>query len=182
MTKIVSVDFRDDTLFAAEMPDGVYVAITPICNSLGLAPNKQRERIQNDPILSEGGTVTVFPSAGGMQDTFCLRLDLVNGWLFTIDESRVKDDETRQRVLAYKRECYRVLAAHFLGQGETSRPDAADSLTCRRQLVAEARQTFGNKSARELWFALDLPIVPSMQAPAGQSDFGFTYTAIPKGA
>ena len=182
MTKIVSVDFRDDTLFAAEMPEGVFVAITPICNSLGLAPNKQRERIQNDPILSEGGTVTVFPSAGGAQSTFCLRLDLLHGWLFTIDESRVSSPEVRDRVLVYKRECYRVLAAHFLGHGEAMQPNAAESLTCRRQLVAEARQTFGNQSARELWFALDLPIVPSMHAPAGQGAFGFTYTAIPKGA
>lgn len=29
---------------------------------------------------------TTMPSAGGAQETTCLRLDLVNGWLFTIDE------------------------------------------------------------------------------------------------
>ena len=183
MGKIVTVDFRSDTLFAVERDDGVFVAVTPICVSLGLAPNKQRERIQADPILSEGGTVTVFPSAGGMQDTFCLRLDLVNGWLFTIDESRVKDEETRQRVLAYKRECHAVLYKHFYGKNAApsanGEPDPQEPVAIRRSLVTEARQTFGAQSSRELWFKLGLPIVPSMLAHPGQIDL-FTYSAIRK--
>ena len=186
MGKIITVDFRNDTLFAVERDDGVFIAVTPICQSLGLAPSKQRERIQHDPILREGGTVTVFPSAGGMQETFCLRLDLVNGWLFTIDESRVKDEETRQRVLAYKRECYGVLFKHFYGRSyeerkkvfETPGGDANDEPTpIKRSLVTETRQTFGIQPARELWFKLGLPTVPSMFAHPEQSEL-FTYTAI----
>ena len=58
---IITVDFRDDTLFAVERDDGVFVAITPICETLGVASQKQRERIQRDPILREGATMMVFP-------------------------------------------------------------------------------------------------------------------------
>lgn len=168
--KIVTVDFRNDTLFAAERDDGVYIAVTPICTTLGLAPQRQRERIQKDPILSEGGTVVVLPSPGGMQETYCLRLDLVNGWLFTIDESRVKDEETRQKVLSYKRECYAVLFQHFYGKTMSARgatiiepqADAETNDSDKLRKVNEARHVFGHRAAAELWFHLGLPIVPAM--------------------
>lgn len=163
--KIVTVDFRSDTLFAVERDDGVYVAVAPICRSLGISVNKQRERIQNDPVLSEGGTVTVLPSTGGMQDTFCLRLDLINGWLFTIDASRVKDD-VRPKIIEYQRECHRVLFQHFYGKATGTAPLALDepeeSESVRLRMVTEARQTFGARAGAELWFKLGLPIVPAM--------------------
>lgn len=168
--KIVTVDFRNDTLFAVERDDGVFIAVTPICKSLGVSPDRQRDRVQRDPILSEGATMVVFPSAGGMQETFCLRLDLVNGWLFTIDESRVKDEETRQRVLAYKRECYAVLFQHFYGKVTHSRgatiiepsADLETSDTEKIRKVTECRHVFGIQAAAQLWFKLGLPIVPAM--------------------
>lgn len=191
MGTITTVNFRNDTLFASEQDDGVWVAVTPICDSLGIAPQKQRERIARDPILSEGATMMVFPSPGGAQETLCIRLDLVNGWLFTIDESRVRGEETRQRVLAYKRECYAVLHRHFYGRTSdqraaglsdmTGEPRTDEPMNIRRQLVAEARQTHSVQAARELWFKLGLPTVPAMYADPRQSDF-FTYTAIRRDA
>ena len=33
-----------------------------------------RNRIQNDPILNEGGTMVVLPSPGGVQETVCTAL------------------------------------------------------------------------------------------------------------
>lgn len=191
MGTITTVNFRSDTLFACERDDGVFVAVTPICTSLGLDAKKQRERIQRDPILSEGGAVMALPSPGGTQDTFCLRLDLVNGWLFTIDESRVRDEETKQRVLSYKRECYSVLFKHFYGRSFEQRrasleepigePRMEEPTQTRRQLVTEARQTHGIQAARELWFKLGLPTTPAMYADPSQGEF-FYYTAIKRDA
>ena len=111
---LTTVDFHGATLFAVQMAAGVFVPIGPICDDLGVAAVMQRKRIKADPILNEGGIVVILPSPGGAQETFCLRLDLVNGWLFTIDESRVKPG-ARERVLLYKRECYRVLFDRFFG-------------------------------------------------------------------
>jgi hypothetical protein len=42
---------------------------------------------------------------------------------------------------------------------------------------SEARQSFGTHAVRELWFSLNLPIVPAMRAPH-EPEFPFTYTAI----
>jgi hypothetical protein len=168
MGKIVTVDFRNDTLFAVERDDGFFVAVTPICETLGLDAKKQRERIQRDAILSEGGAIMALPSTGGMQETFCLRLDLVHGWLFTIDESRVKDEETRQRVLAYKRECYSVLFRHFHGRtqtevlvGRSAFPEwPMDEMRTKRGIVDMYRMTYG--AAASQWVAprLGFPVPP----------------------
>jgi hypothetical protein len=169
MSNIVTVDFRNDTLFAVERDDGVFVAVKPISDALGLKWASQHDRLNRDPILSEGILVMGIPSVGGMQETTCLKLELVNGWLFTIDESRVKDEETRQKVLAYKRECYQTLFRHFYGhgkraQGETINPpqDTEEAEGPKVRLVTEARHTFGIQSAAQLWFKLGLPVVPAM--------------------
>lgn len=128
-------------------------------------------------------------SAGAApQEATCLKLELVNGWLFTIDTTRIKDAAVREKVILYQREGYQVLFRHFYGRSADTRrhgleapqgePDLTEPLTVRRQLVTEARQSFCVQSARELWFKLGLPTVPSMFADPRQGDFGFTYTAI----
>lgn len=183
--KIVTVDFRSDTLFAVERDDGVYVAVTPICSALGLAAQRQRERIQRDPVLSEGGTMAVLPSIGGMQETFCLRLDLINGWLFTIDASRVRED-VRPKVIEYQRECHRVLFEHFYGRatGAHSQPPqiepdldpTKEPASVKLRMVAETNEIFGQRAAAELWFKLGLPITPAMMH--GPAQLTIDYAAI----
>lgn len=175
--KIITVDFRQDTLFAVERDDGVFVAVKPICDALGVAWQKQLERLKRDPVLSEGITMTVIPSPGGMQETTLLRLDLVNGWLFTIDESRVRDDETRQKVLTYKKECYGVLFRHFHGKHaapsapEFDVPRVTDEAEGPKvRMVTEARHSFGIPSACQLWIKLGLPVVPAMLHDPRQGD------------
>lgn len=183
MGKIVTVDFRNDTLFAVERDDGVFIALKPISDTLGLKWSGQHDRLNRDPILSEGIRVIGMPSVGGVQETTCLRLDLVNGWLFTIDESRVKDEETRQKVLAYKRECYAVLFSHFYGGGRKAVPPTApedeteQAEGTRLRLVSESRHVFGNQAAAQLWFKLGLPVVPAMLHDPRQREL-FGYGAI----
>jgi len=184
MSKLVTITFHDDTLFAVEDGETVFVAIKPICDTLGISADRQRDRIRRDLILNEGATIMGVPSAGGEQETFCLRLDLLQGWLFGIDASRVKP-EARDRVLAYKRECFAVLFRHFYGERATvarlepAEPAREEPVPVRRSLVTEARQTFGTRAAGSLWLALGLPVVPEMREGRRQSEFGFTYEALP---
>ncbi len=74
--KIVTVNFHRDTLFAVERWDGVQIPITPICNALGLDPMRQRDRIQRDPILSEGGPWWPFPRPGASRIRSAYTLNL----------------------------------------------------------------------------------------------------------
>ena len=188
MGQIITVNFRGDDLYGFEEDDGTFVALKPIVESMGMAWHGQYERLHRDPILSEGIRVMRTPfTRGGSQETVCLKLDLVNGWLFTIDTARIKDETVREKVILYQRECYAVLNKHFYGRSADQRrkalegsgePNMEEPLHVRRQLVTEARQTFGIQSSRELWFKLGLPTTPSMYADPNQGEFGFTYTAI----
>ena len=105
----------------------------------------------------------------GVSEVTCLKMELVNGWLFGIDSSRIKDETVRERVMMYQRECYSVLHKHFYRGAE--RPEvvviedheqAHESENLKVRLVTECRQTFGPRAAGQLWFQTGLPIVPAM--------------------
>lgn len=188
MGKIITVNFRGDELYGFENDDGTFVALKPIVESMGMDWSAQLQRLKRDPILSQGMVVMTIPfGRGGAQDGVCLKLELVNGWLFTIDSSRIKDDAVREKVILYQRECYTVLHKHFYGRSQTERstrlaggePDLEEPLLTKRSLVTEARQSFGVQSARELWFKLGMPTVPSMYADPKQAEL-FTYVAVKK--
>lgn len=181
---IVTVTFRGAELYGFAREDTVFVALKPIVDAMVLDWSAQLKRVKRDPILAEGMAMMATPfGRGAGQEAVCLRLDLVNGWLFTIDSTRIRDDEVRERVLAYQRDCYRVLADHFTGDGRAPGlepdPRSEESVAIRRALVAEARQTFDVRAARELWFRLGLPVVPAMSRPGPLqgSLFDRTHTA-----
>jgi len=137
--KIITVDFRQDVLFAVERDDGVFVAVKPISEALGLKWHGQWERLNRDTILSEGIRVMGIPSVGGVQETVCLRLDLVNGWLFGIANGRdalAKLDQDERGVAS------------------------TDTLGGRQDVNTVSE--FGIPSACQLWFKLGLPVVPAM--------------------
>ena len=68
----------------------------------------------------------------------CLPLDYLNGWLFGINASRVKDD-IRERLLRYQRECYRVLADAFLGTQRTAVSPSSSLMQVREMGLAIVR-------------------------------------------
>lgn len=186
MGEIVTVNFRGDELYGFKQDDGTFLALKPMVEAMGLNWSGQEQRVKRDPVLSEGICVMHIPfGRGGAQECVCIKLELVNGWLFGIDSARIKDEAVRERVILYQRECYQVLYEHFSGKRKHSAPeiegdpDETSSVNERRSLVAEARQTFGTQAARELWFEQKLPIVPSMLRE-GQNDL-YPWTMIRHG-
>ncbi len=105
---IQTIDFNGQPLLTIEL-DGIhYTAVKPIAENIGLAWHGQLERIKRDEVLSEGIRVIRTPSKGGAQETLCLPIDMLNGWLFGIDAKRVKP-EIKDALIEYKKECYTVL-------------------------------------------------------------------------
>ena len=186
MGEIVTVNFRGDDLYGFKQDDGVFVALKPMVEAIGLAWNGQFERVNRDPVLSKGVRVMRIPfGRGGAQEAVCIKMDLVNGWLFGIDSSRIKDDEVRQRVILYQEECYGVLFAHFyrgeaaIGAPLHAEPDLSLPVGERRKLVTEARQSFGTRASKALWAKLGLTWVAEMAYPDDQPDIpGLTYRAV----
>lgn len=110
--------YEDDVTAVIIDADGrrqVYIPLRSICDRLGLDWSAQTRRINRDEILAEevlGVAVMTTPSpdgrGGGIQEMLCLPLEMLNGWLFGINASRVNND-IRPALLRYQRECYRVL-------------------------------------------------------------------------
>ena len=111
------VDFYDDTLIGVRVENGeVYVPIKPICDLLGVDWSGQRRRIKRETVLDESVRQVAVTAQEGertiTRDVACLPLDMISGFLFGISEKRVKP-ELKDRVVRYKRECYKVLAEAF---------------------------------------------------------------------
>jgi hypothetical protein len=166
--EIVTVDFYGDTLFAAQEDERVLIAVKPITQRLGLNWDGQRQRIRRDGVLSQGAVMITVPSAGGAQEMICLPLDLVPGFLFGIDDRRIRDAARREVVLRYKRECHRVLYEHFFG-GASAAPEIDDPGPIAApappasewwlwlQVIREARLTAGDEAAKGIWLQSPLP-------------------------
>lgn len=116
-------------------------------------------------------------SPAGDKDGVCLPLDLVPGFLFTVDASRVAEP-IRAKVLDYQRHCFKVLATAFLSPERAFAAIAAPvqgvPFDVARKLVGEARRTYGFVIAQELWKTLGLPRVAGMDLGPAQGAL-FTY-------
>jgi len=170
---MMSVKFQGAELYGFRLGGTTFVALKPIVDALGIDWEGQRQRLQRDPILSEGTFITKVPSPRGPQDTLCLPLDYLNGWLFKINSGRIRDPDLRDKVQIFQRECYRVLNRHFCGDSDKIREDKdANSLNLR--LCQEARHIYGNRAADQLWVKLGLPRVPAMDEAFRQGEL-FEY-------
>lgn len=112
-TQTLTVQFHDQSLTAAMIGDTPYVAMKPICENIGLDWSAQVQKIKRHPILSKGMVMITTPSNGGIQEMLMLPIKYLNGWLFGVDANRVKP-EIKERLLDYQRECFDVLAKHFM--------------------------------------------------------------------
>ena len=119
-----TVTFYEDEIPAVLVEDAeepaVFVPLRPICDFLGVAWPAQRLRVNRDPVLSEVAmsvivTITDIPEGSRRPKSskmLCIPLDFINGFLFGISASRVKD-EVREQLIRYQRECYKVLSKAF---------------------------------------------------------------------
>ncbi|MBZ1392292.1 phage antirepressor N-terminal domain-containing protein [Psychrobacter pacificensis] len=123
---IQTIDFNGQSLLTIELDGIYYTAVKPIAENIGLAWHGQTERIKRDEVLSEGIRVIRTPSKGGAQETICLPIDMLNGWLFGIDAKRVKP-EIKDTLIQYKKECYKVLHDYW-HTGQAIHPSASEDL------------------------------------------------------
>ena len=111
------VDFYGDEITAVlvELDDkqSIYVPLRPLCDYLGLNWSAQLQRTRRDAVLGEA-LISVFIThteigrGKGGRESICLPLEMLPGWLFGINASRVKP-ELSQVVIRYQRECFPML-------------------------------------------------------------------------
>lgn len=85
------------------------VPIKPICEALGIAHQRQIERLKSDPILSS--TVTLKVTVGADQkdrEMVCLPFKYAFWWIAKIDSRNVNED-SREKVLEAQNKVYDLL-------------------------------------------------------------------------
>jgi len=96
--------------------DEQLIAIKPICEALGIDRKSQQVKINEHPILSSARVVTTLTASDGKRyEMFCLPIEYIFGWLFTINPLKVGED-AREPLIKYQRECYHALYEYFTGQ------------------------------------------------------------------
>ncbi|MBF0785805.1 hypothetical protein E4T80_10065 [Muribacter muris] len=134
-TQLSTIQFHNQSLVTFEKDGIFYTAMKPICDNIGLDWKAQYSRIKRDEVLSQGMVIITIPSNGGEQQTLCLPIDYLNGWLFGIDVKRVKP-EIRETLIMYKKECYKALADYWF-KGKAERKTTTDERTGLRQAVSQ---------------------------------------------
>ncbi|MBA2881805.1 hypothetical protein HNR65_002136 [Desulfosalsimonas propionicica] len=100
---LTPVSFHGDTIYTVEHEGEPYAPVRPIVENMGLAWPPQREKLRRQADRW-GVTIIVTPSSGGSQETVCIPVRKVAGFLATINHNKVKNG-LRAKVLAYQREC-----------------------------------------------------------------------------
>lgn len=129
--QLINIQFHDQTLTAALVEGVPHIAMKPLCENIGLQWEGQHQRIKRHPVLSQVMCMTHITSTGQDGKTYnvemlMLPLDYLNGWLFGVDASRVKA-EIKPRLLDYQRECFKVLANHFMPKRSGGKRGPADN-------------------------------------------------------
>ncbi|BCO09244.1 hypothetical protein GF1_16200 [Desulfolithobacter dissulfuricans] len=111
MEELIPVRFQEDTLFLISFGNEPYVPIRPVVEAMGLDWEGQRQRINRNRERWRAVIVTT-PSKGQLQRHLCLPLRKLNGFLATIDASRIRK-KLRKKVLAYQDGCDDALWKHW---------------------------------------------------------------------
>lgn len=143
----VTIPFYGDKLIAIAVDGEYMVPVKPIAERLGLDWDAQRKRIQRDYTLNEGAVMMTAPSDGGLQETLCLPLKYLPGWLFGVDDDRVSPD-IQWTIRTYKREMYDVMH-NYLTNGVAINPRMMQSTPKHVQSGVGTRE-YGNLNMRRL--------------------------------
>lgn len=125
-TQIATVVFHGHALTVITGPAGEHlVAMKPIVEAIGLQWEAQLKRIKRHSVLATCMSMMDIQMSGDDQrrELACLPLDMLNGWLFGVDASRVRP-EIRDTLIQYQRECFAALSAYWQ-KGEAINPRIA---------------------------------------------------------
>ena len=136
---IVEIPFHNDTLIAHRSEDGdVFVALRPICNSMGIDFSGQLQKMKRQPWATVGELHTV-GADGKTRDMTSVNRKTLTMWLATIDAGRLKYEHARRNLIVYRKEAAEALDKYFNEGGaiRVSGTDSDEDIMARAVLVAQ---------------------------------------------
>jgi len=122
--ELMEVNFNGSLIVVVRMKDTgkSYVGVNWICNGIGLTEGQvknEKNKIQEDIVLSKGGRNLILPTKGGNQQSLCLELEYLPLWLAKISitpKMKTNSPEVVGKLVDYQINAKDVLAQAFLGK------------------------------------------------------------------
>lgn len=115
---IREVDFQGATLMAVQTEDGkIHVGVKWICQGLGLTEGQtkaERNRVQQDLVLSKLGRKIVLATRYGEKETLVIDIKGLPLWLAKINSNIINDARVREKLVDYQLNAADVLAKAFI--------------------------------------------------------------------
>lgn len=157
MSDIIRFDFHGDELDCVKEGDDLWVSVRRMCEPLGLASNKQIEKLQKKSWAS--GTMMVSVDANRRnREQYFLHIDSVPMWLATIDEGRVAE-HVRPKLVKLQIEVAQVLRDHFFGVAAKIPTSLGDALLLAGNLEKEKEAERAARMLAEVKIEEDRPRV-----------------------
>jgi hypothetical protein len=143
------IPFNGDEIMAITKDDKKFVVPKQICENLGLDWSAQRQKIERDSVLSSTMVmITTVAKDGKNREMSVLPLEYLNGWLFGIDDTRVKE-AIRAKIIDYKKQCYIVLYEYFNKGASIDVNRLEEDIELQDYIYRKVRQA--RTSERSLW-------------------------------
>ena len=122
--ELMEVYFNGSLIVVVRMKDTgkSYVGVNWICSGIGLTEGQiknEKNKIQEDIVLSKGGRNLVLPTKGGNQQSLCLELEFLPLWLAKISitpKMKTNSPDVVDKLVDYQVNAKDVLAQAFLGK------------------------------------------------------------------
>jgi hypothetical protein len=137
-----SLPFHGQHIITAMAAGVAYVAMKPIVENLGMSWGTQQQKLARH--MDKFGCIHMnMPSLGGIQAMICLPLKKLNGWLFSINPAKVRDD-IRDRLVRYQEECFTALHDYWTKGAAIRKPETTvDDRTPLRGIVNRIMGKYG---------------------------------------
>ncbi|AQV72254.1 phage antirepressor Ant [Escherichia coli] len=160
------VPFNGQQIITAMAAGVAYVAMKPIVENLGMSWGTQQQKLMKQLDKFNCIHMNMVAADGKLRKLLCLPLKKLNGWLFSINPEKVRDD-IRDKLIQYQEECFTVLHDYWTkGKAENARKktsvddrtplrDAVNMLVSKKHLMypeayAMIHQRFNVESIEEL--------------------------------
>lgn len=139
MSALMTVPFHGVQLYLVEHDGQPYVPMRPMVEGIGLDWKSQHAKLSANQ--RRWGMVNITtPSAGGLQESSCIPLRKLPGWLSRLEPNKVKNPEIRQKVEEFQDECDDALWQYWNdGHAENPRAQPAPSAAANESVIEFAK-------------------------------------------
>ena len=138
-----SLPFHGQHIITAMAAGVAYVAMKPIVENIGLSWSSQVQKLLKMKSKFNYVDIDMVASDGRKRLMGCLPLKKLNGWLFSINPAKVRED-IRDRLVRYQEECFTALHDYWTKGAAIRKPETTvDDRTPLRGIVNRIMGKYG---------------------------------------